>query len=110
MTSKYNLKEVDDPNHKGDVFTLELLEEPFSGKLIQFGGVRIEEDDGQAILHFEYDVINEADSPVADKNAMNKYLGDLLVEMIEEGIKNNSLVYKGGIDDDRNNNSEQPNL
>ena len=33
-------------------------------------------------------------------NDFEKFVGDLLMQMLDEGIKNNDLVYTGGVDED----------
>ena len=79
----------------------------FSHITFTLGGVKFIEGDDEANLQFEYDVIEGA-IPEGREEQFKQLLGDFVVQAIEEGIKNNNLVYKGGVDEDRTNNIEQP--
>ena len=49
-------------------------------------------------LKFEYEMIEDIDT-VYNKEAFEKYIGDLLVELIQYGLENNDITYTGGVDE-----------
>jgi hypothetical protein len=90
---------------KDGVTALELTSGQFSGIIFSYGGVKFEENEAKDNLkvHFDYE-IHEGESTLKDKAAFEKELGDFILEMIVDGIEKNNLVYKGGIDEDREDN------
>lgn len=86
--------------HTG-VDAIKLLDEPFSGIIIAYGKVDFEEDEANDRLHlkFEYEIIDKANKEFTDIKPFEKYLGDLLQQLIHEGLRDNSLIYKGGVDE-----------
>ena len=81
---------------------IKLLDEPFSGIIISYGKVEFEEDDANDTLKlkFEYDIHDKAGKDFKDLKPFEKYLGDLLQQLIHEGLKENNLTYTGGIDNE----------
>ena len=47
---------------------------------------------------------------VYTKEELDKQVGDLVLQMIVTGLENNDLIYTGGTDENRNQNTEQFNL
>lgn len=80
-----------------EVIALELLEGPFSGTIFSFGKVEFPDPD-EPILSFEY-TIHEGHIHDDDKEVFRNCLGDILVEILEESIKDKTTVFKGGIDE-----------
>lgn len=98
---KYKAIEREDVAPK---IALELLEDPFDGIILTLGKVSFTEDGDGCIMHYDYDII-ENNSKEYDKKALEKEIGDILIEGIENGIKQNSLTYTGGTDgEDREDN------
>ena len=85
---------------------LKLTEEPFAGIIYTYGKVSFEEGDALKI-NFDYSVVDYADKVITDAKPFEKYIGDILVELIHRGIEKNNLTYTGGIDENRNKDSEQ---
>ncbi|CAB4127296.1 hypothetical protein UFOVP84_116 [uncultured Caudovirales phage] len=80
----------------------------FNGIIFSYGKVEFPEtddndNDDAAKLSFDYDVHDNAGLEY-DKDKFEQYLGDFLVQLIMYGIKNNDIVYTGGIDENRDDN------
>lgn len=90
------------------IFGLELTETPYQGIIFSYGGVSFKEDVDQdkLTISFEYDIHRDINSPY-DKKEFEQYIGDLLQELIMYGIHKNDIVYTGGTDDNREDNSQQ---
>ena len=84
------------------VIALQLTEGDFSGIIFSYGGVRFEENTEKDHLkvHFDYDVHDDGGKEY-DKVAFEKELGDFLIELVAFGAEQNNLVYKGGVDENR---------
>jgi hypothetical protein len=80
---------------------IKLLDDPFSGIIISYGKVEFEEDDPNDTLRlkFEYEIHDKAGKDFTDLKPFEKYLGDLLQQLIHEGLEENNLTYTGGVDD-----------
>lgn len=68
-----------------------------SGIVIKLGKVEFEEVGEDCHMKYEYDVIryeNEYDKP-----ALDRQVGDLLIQLIEQGVKDRELIYAGGTDE-----------
>lgn len=88
------------------IFGLELTESPYQGIIFSYGGVSFKEGDDELTISFEYDIHRDINSPY-DKKEFEQYIGDLLQELIIYGIQKNDIVYTGGTDDNREDNSQQ---
>lgn len=85
-------------------YAIEILEHKFSGITFKYGRVEFIEGEDNLTLKFDYDIIENKhsdtnDIPEADKEEFKTALGDLLVQMLQEGVKNNDLIYTGGVDE-----------
>ena len=89
-------------NKHNDLQAIKLTEEPFSGIMYTYGKVTIGEDKEHATIHFEYEVLEWADKELSDKEPFEKYIGDILTELLHEGVRDNNLTYTGGTDIDAN--------
>lgn len=78
---------------------IKLTDKPYDGIIFSYGRVEIKEseDDDSATLSFEYEVHDWNDKTVDDET-FKSYIGDLLQEIIMDGIKNNNISYTGGTD------------
>ena len=88
---------------------IKLLEDPFSGIIFSFGKVDLNESaDGESLhLAFEYEVLDYAGRAMTDMKPFESYIGKLLEEMIHIGVHENSLVYTGGVDENRTEDSSE---
>ncbi len=97
--------------HQNDtaIYTVELTGGPFSGIIYEYGKVEVSEmsDSSAAKLAFEYTMHNVIENEKFDKPAFEQTVGEILHHLIEEGLKNNSIVYSGGVDEDRKNDSSE---
>jgi hypothetical protein len=82
---------------------IQLVEEPFAGIVIKYGKVSFnaDEDSDTLTLNFEYDIIDKAKKEFGSLQPFEKYLGELLEQLIAEGIQENNLTYMGGVDENR---------
>jgi hypothetical protein len=88
---------------------LKLTEGAFEGIIYTYGKVTFDEDEAndKVYIRFEYDILDQAGKGLTDKAPFEKYIGDILTEMIHRGVADNSLVYTGGVDENRTKDSEQ---
>lgn len=84
---------------------IKLTEGPYSGIVYKYGRVSLLEEDDHLKVQFEYEL---KDGSRLDDN-FTQHIGPILTELIEEGLMKNSLVYTGGIDADRAENSSKLN-
>lgn len=94
MTLKWNKE----PYGKHE-YAIEFTDHKYSGIKFILGKVQLVEEKDQCTLKYKYDIIeNNTDvSIVGDKKTeFEKAIGDLVVEMIDQGLLNNELVYYGG--------------
>lgn len=76
---------------------IELTEGPYEGIVYKYGRVNLIEEDDRLRVQFEYQL---DDGSRLDSNFV-QYIGPILSDMIEEGLMKNSIVYTGGIDENR---------
>jgi hypothetical protein len=88
---------------------IKLTEGAFEGIIYTYGKVDFDEDEENDMLHlrFEYDIIDYNNKGLTDKAPFEQYIGDILQELIHEGIERNNLTYTGGVDENRTKDSEQ---
>jgi hypothetical protein len=77
---------------------LKFTDNEFRDIVFSIGKVSFDEKEGEHIMHYQYDVLEHKDP--YEKDLLDKAVGDLVVHLLEEGIKDNSLVYTGGVDED----------
>lgn len=98
---KYKAVERDDV---APSIALELLENPFDGIILTIGKVSFSEEGDECRMHYDYDIIENNDKEYT-KEALEKEIGDIIIEGIINGIEQNSLTYTGGTDgEDREDN------
>lgn len=78
----------------------------FNDIIFNIGKVEFDEGDN-AVLHFDYDIL-EGEVPDDKIDDFRQLLGDFILQAIVRGLEKNDLVYGGGIDENRNNDTEQP--
>jgi len=88
-------------------YLLEFIDHKFSGIRFALGKVQLLEQDDNCTLKYHYDIIeNNTELSIKHelKQSFEKCVGDLVVQMIDEGLLNNNLIYCGGVDENRTNN------
>jgi len=73
---------------------VELTEGPFEGIVYKYGRVNLLEEDDQLRVQFEYERLDKQ----PHTHEFTQYIGPILVDLIEDGVMKNSIVYTGGID------------
>lgn len=89
------------PETESGFIVLRLEEGEFSGTEFTLGEVKFadeENEDGSINLQYDLNVINKKMNE-ADFDNFKTIVGDLLVDILEEQVKNNEVVYHGGVDD-----------
>ena len=79
-------------------YTIELIDHEFSGIKFTLGKVGFVEENDNFTLKFHYDII-ENDHSEYDKQSFEKTVGDLVMQMIDDGLDNENLIYYGGKDE-----------
>ena len=99
----YNIKPLE--SRQDGTVAIQLLDEPFTGMIVSYGVVGFDsiDEEAGAVLKFEYDLHDDG-GLAYDKFELETRLGDILIELIEEGLTNNTLIYSGGVDASRNSN------
>ena len=85
---------------------IKLTEHPYSGIIYTYGAVQLLEEDDLLRIKFQFD-IHQNPNIDFDKDVFRNYIGDILVDLIEKNLVNNSIVYTGGVDENRTKDSEQ---
>lgn len=95
-------------NKHDGMHAIQFTDGKFNGIIFSYGKVEFPEtdDNDNAKLSFDYDVHDDAGLEY-DKDEIEHYLGDFLIQLIISGIKKNNLSYTGGVDENRTNDIEQ---
>ena len=96
--------ELLDEDYNGNLL-IKLTCNPYSGIIYTYGRVRLVEEDELLRVQFEYD-IQENPVGVLERDKFRDYIGDILVELLEENLLKNNVVYTGGTDENRTTNSD----
>lgn len=96
-------------NNTNGIQAIKLTEPPFDGIIYTYGKVEFIEDNinDRLNLSFEYDVLDYAGKNVSDKKHFEIYIGKILEELIYIGVKENSITYTGGVDENRTKDSDE---
>lgn len=78
----------------------------FNDIIFNIGKVWFDGED-EAILHFDYD-IHEGTVPEDKLDDFRQLLGDFILQAIVRGLEKNDLIYSGGVDENRTDDTEQP--
>ena len=86
------------PDADPNAYHIKILCGEFEGVVYKFGSVAFPDDgdDENPTLQFSYDII---EGSVTNKEGFETFIGDRLVEMLEEMIKERSVIYSGGVDE-----------
>lgn len=88
--------------HGDHEYLINLIDHQFSDIKFILGKVQLVEQNDHCTLKYNYDIIeNNTDLSITDKlkQDFETVVGDLVVQMIDEGLLNNNLIYTGGKDD-----------
>ena len=96
--------ELLDEDYNGNQL-IKLTCNPYSGIIYTYGRVRLVEEDELLRVQFEYD-IQENPVGVLERDKFRDYIGEILVELLEENLLKNNVVYTGGTDENRTTNSD----
>lgn len=96
ITTNYTV--VENVSNDENVYAIKLLDEPYDGIIFSYGEVNFP-DPEEPILAFDYEVHHVPSGMFYDDDEFKQYIGDFLVELILLGIKHNSIVYTGGVDE-----------
>ena len=97
-------------NHKSGLQALKLTEEPFKDIMFTFGKVTFDErEEGRMTCNFEYNITDDCDKDI-DMGEFEHYISKILEVLIRQGIEENSLIYTGGVDENRTKDSEQSDI
>lgn len=93
-------------NKETGAIGLELTEGEYSGIIFSYGKVAFDENEQKDNLkvHFEYEILDGEDL-IKDKKVFEQELGDFLIELILEEADNNNLIFTGGTDENREDNT-----
>lgn len=94
---KYNKEPYGD-----NEFIIEFVDHTFSGIRFVLGKVQLLEQDDNCTLKYHYDIIeNNTEHSIKHetKQSFETSVGDLVVQLIDEGLLNNNLIYYGGKDE-----------
>jgi hypothetical protein len=93
---------------------IKLTEGAYEGIIYTYGKVNLEPNEENDTLHlkFEYEILENADRGMTDMKPFENYIGDILEELLHQGVEENNLTYTGGteIDANRTKDSEQSDI
>ena len=80
---------------------IKLTEQPYEGIIYTYGKVEFVEDEAndKLTIKFDYEVHDWNNKSLGNKEPFESYIGDILQQIIHEGIEENSLTYTGGVDE-----------
>jgi hypothetical protein len=100
MTKEYEI--IDMEFNDIPVVAIKIIQGTYAGVIYYYHGARFEENGENVILKFGFDII---DSPPSRPDlqlveGFKNYIGDILVELIEEKLaKQEPLIFTGGTDE-----------
>jgi len=74
---------------------VELIDGPFKGVVYQYGKVQLQVDQEKDVLNLNFNY-NIRTGQVYDTPAFQQFIGDILQELIRDGLMTNNIVYTGG--------------
>ena len=94
MIKQYELLDEDSNGNQ----LIKLTSSEYSGIIYTYGRVRLLEEDDHLRVQFEYHI---QENPVEEVNPVKfrNHIGDILIDLLEENLLKNNVVYTGGIDE-----------
>jgi len=90
----YELVPVEGEN----IFALKLIDGPFTGITYSYNKCGVSEEEDHAVLTFEYDIMENREEEY-DTKLFEKYIGNILLDLIEKQLATNSVIYSGGVEE-----------
>ena len=82
---------------EGDDFTcIKLLQGKYKGIIYKYNNVKLsqtENADGELPLKFTYDIMANPNNEDIKSTDFRNYIGDILVEVMEEQLKNGKIIF-----------------
>lgn len=80
---------------KSGIPAIMLTDPPYEGVVFTYGALKLKDEDSNGILHveFEHTIFKDNDKDVYSQDFLD-YIGELLSQLVEVGIDNNTLVVK----------------
>ena len=107
MTQKLKYNKEPHGDHE---YLLEFIDHTFSGIKFILGKVQLLEENDNCTLKYHYDIIeNNTEHSIKHdvKQSFEQTVGDLVMQMIDDGLENENLIYYGGVDENRTDNTKQ---
>jgi hypothetical protein len=88
---------------------IKLLDPPFDGIIYTYGKVQLNADEVEerVNLSFEYEILDYASTGLTDKQPFEHYIGAILEHMIHVDIAEKEIIYTGGVDENRTEDSSE---
>jgi hypothetical protein len=99
------MKRFEEIDFKGKP-AIRLLNNQFEGIIVSLGRVAFHEAGDSYRMSYDYNNLDDNDGNYTLEE-LKQELGDTIIDMITKGLEKNDLVYTGGIDDNRENNSSE---
>ena len=84
----------------GDEFScIKISEGKFKNVIYTYKYVKFapkENDEGKLPLKFTYDVCGNPNNANVESDEFKDYIGDILIEVVEQQLKNNQIIFKDG--------------
>ena len=97
-TIEYEIVGVQEHNDEGGQYKIKFTNTEFDDIIVSIYGVSFEERENDAVMSFDYDIL-EGEVANEDAEKFKQLLGDFILQCIEAGLKTNSIVYTGGVDE-----------
>jgi hypothetical protein len=102
MIKQYELLDED---YNGNQL-IKLTSSEYSGIIYTYGRVRLLEEEDLLRVQFEFD-IHENPVGFVDRDKFRNHIGDILIDLLEENLLKNNVVYTGGIDENRTTDTDE---
>ncbi len=73
---------------------IKITEGEFKDVEFSYGAVEIEEKNDECHLKFDFNVISDPNNSTSD--SFGQYIGNILLDILEEQVNKESVVYAGG--------------
>ena len=96
QTKKQNKRYVFAQRNGDDFSCIKLTEGIYEGIIYKYNQVKFApepNDNGEVPLKFTYDIMANPNKEDIDKEDFRVYIGDILVEIVEEQLKNGTVIF-----------------
>ena len=95
---KTNNKRYAFAQRQGDDFScIKIMDGQYEGIIYKYNEVKFsqtENADGEIPLKFTFDILSNPNKASIDTEEFKVYIGDILIELIEEQLKNGSIIFE----------------